>query len=77
MAKDFRHLGPVFLVPWTSPEGEEWVRVVLGIYRDRPTTFQMIQYLQHTYRIADALIVENRWWRISQQLGGIEVMSVD
>lgn len=77
MGRDLRHLGPVFLVPWTSPDGQEWIRVVLGIYRDRPTAFQMIQYLQHAYRITDALIVENRWWRISTDQGGIEALKVD
>jgi len=77
MAEEFRHLGPVFLVPWISPEREEWIRVVIGIYRDRPTSFQMIQYLQHTYRITDALIVENRWWRISPEVGGIEKVTED
>ncbi|MCA9429482.1 MAG: AAA family ATPase [Candidatus Omnitrophica bacterium] len=75
MSRNFKHLGPVFLAPWASPEGEEWIRVVLGIYPDRATAFQMIQYLQSAYGIQDALIVENRWWRISPEGGEIEVVS--
>lgn len=61
-AKSINRMGPVYLVPWTSPQGVSWVKVVLGAYGDLNEAKEIARKLDEEGKAKGARVVENRWW---------------
>ncbi|NUN95869.1 MAG: AAA family ATPase [Candidatus Omnitrophica bacterium] len=61
-AKEVNRMGPVYLVPWTSPQGVSWVKVVLGAYEDVSEAKEIARKLDEEGKAKGARVVENRWW---------------